>query len=213
MIQVLFTGGQKMKIGGEYILSRRSIMRIIATISAAFALVCKSPGALSDSLSIRVHDASIELNMFGRRMVGGDSRIVVPDFMYKEWKALYFFIKYNFPVASAMPTARAPSFAPSVESAFATPKAGKFKASSLVTKADLHAAVKTIIRAEDIFASKPGPCMTLAKKRQIEAAAKYRKEHAGCSVHNACLKSFVPAEGGYKSPGSLYSHMHECEKA
>ena len=73
-----------------------------------------------------------------------------------------------------------------------------------VTKADLRAAVKTIIRGEDVFASKPGPRITPAKQRQIEAAEKWRATHAGCSLYNACLRSFVPAKGGYKSAKVMY---------
>ena len=60
--------------------------------------------------------------------------------------------------------------------------------------------------------SKPGPRLTPARRRQIEAAETYRKCHAGCTLHNACLRSFVPAQGGYKSAMALYSHMHESEK-
>ena len=83
---------------------------------------------------------------------------------------------------------------------------------AVVTKADLRAAVKTILRGEDVNAAKPGPRLTPTKRRQIEAAEAWRKSHAGCSLHNACMRSFVPAEGGYKSADALYSHMHEVEK-
>ena len=80
------------------------------------------------------------------------------------------------------------------------------------TKSDLRAAVKTILRGEDVNAAKPGPRLTPAKRQQIEAAEAWRKSHAGCSLHNACMRSFVPAKGGYKSADALYSHMHEVEK-
>ena len=76
-----------------------------------------------------------------------------------------------------------------------------------VTKADLRAAVKTIIRGEDVFASKPGPRITPAKQRQIEAAEKWRATHAGCSLHNACIRSFVQTKGGYKNGKALYRVM------
>lgn len=80
------------------------------------------------------------------------------------------------------------------------------------TKSDLRAAVKTILRGEDVNAAKPGPRLTPAKRRQIEAAEAWRKSHAGCTLHNACMRSFVPTEGGYKSADALYAHMHEGEK-
>ena len=75
------------------------------------------------------------------------------------------------------------------------------------TKSDLRAAVKTILRGEDVNAAKPGPRLTPAKRRQIEAAEAWRKSHAGCSLHNACMRSFVPAEGGYKNAMALYRTM------
>ena len=61
------------------------------------------------------------------------------------------------------------------------------------TKSDLRSAVKTILRGEDVNAAKPGPRLTAAKRRQVEAAEAYRRSHAGCSLHNACIKSFVAA--------------------
>ena len=84
-------------------------------------------------------------------------------------------------------------------------------ASAPATKSDLrtaiHAAVKTILRGEDMSAAKPGPRVTAAKRRQIEAAEACRKSHAGCTLHNACIKSFVPAKGGYKNAMALYRTM------
>ena len=78
---------------------------------------------------------------------------------------------------------------------------------AVATKADLRAAVKTILRGEDVNAAKPGPRLTPAKRRQIEAAEAYRRSHAGCSLHNACMRSFVPAKGGYKSAKVLYEYL------
>lgn len=72
------------------------------------------------------------------------------------------------------------------------------------TKSDIREAVKTILRGEDVNAAKPGPRVTTAKRRQIEAAEAYRRSHAGCTLHNACMRSFVPARGGYKSAKTLY---------
>jgi hypothetical protein len=78
---------------------------------------------------------------------------------------------------------------------------------AVATKADLRAAVKTILRGEDVTAVKPGPRLTPAKRRQIEAAEAWRKSHAGCTLHNACMRSFVPAKGGYKNAMALYRTM------
>ena len=72
------------------------------------------------------------------------------------------------------------------------------------TKSDLHAAVKTILRGEDVNAAKPGPRLTAAKRRQIKAAEDYRATHCGCTLHNACLRSFVFEKGGYCSWKAMY---------
>ena len=81
------------------------------------------------------------------------------------------------------------------------------KSRSVVTKSDLRTAVKTILRGEDVNLKKPGPRLNPAKRRQVAAAEKYRKTHCGCTLHNACLKSFVPETGGYSSGKSLYLAM------
>ena len=84
-------------------------------------------------------------------------------------------------------------------------------ARSSVTKADLRAAVKTILRGEDVNAAKPGPRLTPAKRRQIAAAENYRATHCGCSLHNACLRSFQNVKGGYKNAMVLYRTMKRNE--
>jgi len=81
------------------------------------------------------------------------------------------------------------------------------KSRSVVTKSDLRTAVKTILRGEDVNLKKPGPRLNPAKCRQIAAAEKYRDTHCGCTLHNACLKSFVREPGGYASGKSLYLAM------
>ena len=59
--------------------------------------------------------------------------------------------------------------------------------------------------------SRPWPRLTAAKRRQIEAAEAYRQSHVGCTLHNACIKSFVPAKGGYASGKSLYLAFHQMK--
>ena len=73
--------------------------------------------------------------------------------------------------------------------------------------------MKTILRGEDANAAKPGSRVTTAKRRQIEAAEAYRKSHAGCTLHNACMRSFVPVKGGYKSAHVLYTAIIRWEKS
>ena len=60
--------------------------------------------------------------------------------------------------------------------------------------------------------AKPGPRLTAAKRRQIAAAENYRATHRGCTLHNACLRSFAAAKGGYKSGKALYRVMLRTAK-
>ena len=76
-----------------------------------------------------------------------------------------------------------------------------------VTKADLRSAVKTILRGEDVNLTKPGPRLTRAKLQQIDAAEAYKESHCGCTLRNACIKSFVRKRGGYSSGLSMDESM------
>ena len=78
-----------MKIGGVYILSRRSIARMIATITAALMSLYAAVSAQAQNTVRRIHDAAIALHMLDRQMMGGVTRTVVPEIMYSEYKALY----------------------------------------------------------------------------------------------------------------------------
>ncbi len=78
-----------MKIKGEYILSRRSILRILTTITAALMSLYTAATAHAESIVRRIHDATIGLVLLDRQMVGGSARTVVPEIMYREYKSLY----------------------------------------------------------------------------------------------------------------------------
>ena len=153
---------------------------------------------------------------------------VVPEIMYREYKALYLELRTlgkspgrgggGVRGTPALPAKRSVCGDDGGRGATALPAtenghAGRMTLpAAVVTKADLRAAVKTILRGEDMNAAKPGPRLTPTKRRQIDAAKDYLATHRGCTLHNACLRSFVRAKGGYKSAMSLYSYMHEAEK-
>ena len=80
---------------------------------------------------------------------------------------------------------------------------------NMVTKSDLRTAVSTILRGDDMNVAKPGPRLTPAKRRQIEVVEEYRATHRGCSLYNACIRSFVPSNGGYKSAKTIYEHIRK----
>ena len=77
------------KIGGEYILTRRSIARMLATITAALMMFYASATAQAKDMVRRIHDATIALVSLDRQMIGRLAYVVVPDFMYLEYRALY----------------------------------------------------------------------------------------------------------------------------
>ena len=203
-----------MKIGGDYILSRRSIARMIVALGTALMLLCSDTTAQAKDFVHRIHDTTDSLVSIDRQMVE-PTRTVVPEAKYRECKSVYLEAKrYNKEHGNPAKTARRDASPhhtarrwgePSGRAVAARPESAPYHAA--VTKADLRAAVKTIIRGEDVFASKPGPRITPAKQRQIDAAKKWRATHAGCSLHNACIRSFVPAKGGYKNGKALYRVM------
>ena len=79
-----------MKIGGVYILTKRSIMRMIAAISAAFMLLCTSAATPNDLLmATRYANAAQSLLSLRLSLENPVSRTVVPEPLYLESKALY----------------------------------------------------------------------------------------------------------------------------
>ena len=79
-----------MKIGGVYILTKRSIMRMIAAISAAFMLLCTSAATPDDLLmATRCANAAQSLLSLRLSLENPVSRTVVPEPLYLESKALY----------------------------------------------------------------------------------------------------------------------------
>ena len=186
-----------MKIRGVYILTLRSIKRMIAAIAAAFLSVCTSASTPEGIVEAsRLSNAVQSLMALEcTALTSATERIMVSEIVYLECKALYLNSKKNTSPCTINMHRTAPT-------------ANMERMKSLVTKADLRSAVKTILRGEDVNLSKPGPRLTAAKRRQIAAAENYRKTHCGCTLHNACLRSFTVLPGGYASGKSLYLAMH-----
>ena len=176
---------------------------MLATISAALMMLYAAATAPVEGMVRRIHDVAGGLLSLDRQMVGRLMRTVVPDILYLEYKSLYLEVKASVVATSAAPPGTAVAERPPYHAA----RRDASPHHAAATKADLRAAVKTILRGEDVNAAKPGPRLTPAKKRQIEAAEAWRASHAGCSLHNACIRSFVPARGGYRSAKALYECM------
>ena len=98
-----------MKIDGVYILSRRSIARMLATISAALMMLYAAATAPVEDMVRRIHDVAGGLLSLDRQMVGRLMRTVVPDILYLEYKSLYLEVKASG--AAARVDARPPGAA------------------------------------------------------------------------------------------------------
>ena len=68
-----------MRIKGFYILSRRSIARMIAILGIALGILYSEATAESNAMSRRVEDAQVELIRLKRRLPEDSSRTQLPD--------------------------------------------------------------------------------------------------------------------------------------
>ena len=187
------------KIRGAYVLSRRNIARIIAAIAAAILSFHTATTTLSptdEALKHRTSDAMCRILNIEESLPATESRVAVSDHVFGELSELFLTFRHLLPGASGPTMPR-----------LSRPNGSIASSQRPATKADLRAAVKTILRGEDVNLPKPGPRLTAAKRRQIAAAEKYRKTHCGCTLHNACLRSFTALPGGYASGKSLYRVM------
>ena len=83
-----------MKIGGVYILTKRSIMRMIAVLATVFNTICFSTATSEDLiLANRCSNAALSLKAMEPSLAFDSSRIVVPDHQYHEFKTLYLLKK------------------------------------------------------------------------------------------------------------------------
>ena len=62
---------------------------MIATITAALMTLYAAATAQAESIVRRIHDVAIALHSLDRQMLGNAARTAVPEFMYREYKALY----------------------------------------------------------------------------------------------------------------------------
>ena len=83
-----------MKIKGAYILSLRNIKRMIAVLATAFNTICFSTATSEDLiLANRCSNAALSLKAMEPSLAFDSSRIVVPDYQYREFKTLYLLKK------------------------------------------------------------------------------------------------------------------------
>ena len=85
-----------MKIKGFYILTRRSIARMIAVMATAFVMLCNAVTTKDEPLVNRIRSTSIALYALDGEIDGRSTRTVVPAVHYIEFKSVYLEAKrYN----------------------------------------------------------------------------------------------------------------------
>ena len=85
-----------MKIKGFYILTRRSIARMIAVMATAFVMLCNAVTTKDEPLVNRIRSTSIALYALDGEIDGRSTRTVVPAVHYIEYKSVYLEAKrYN----------------------------------------------------------------------------------------------------------------------
>ena len=95
-----------MKIGGNYILSRRNIARMIVALGTALMLLCSDTTAQAKDFVNRIHDTTDSLVSIDRQMVEATCT-VVPEAKYRECKSVYLEAKrYNKEHGNPEKTAR-----------------------------------------------------------------------------------------------------------
>ena len=127
-----------MKIKGFYILTRRSVIRILAILGIAVGSLYAETTAESKVFSSRVEDVQAELISLKKRLPEDSSRAQLPDVQYLEYKSVYLEAKrYNKEHENPAKTARRWG-EPSGRAVAARRDASPHHAA--VTKADLRAA-------------------------------------------------------------------------
>ena len=96
-----------MKIKGFYILTRRSIARMIAVMATAFVMLCNAVTTKDEPLVNRIRSTSIALYALDGEIDGRSTRTVVPAVHYIEYKSVYLEAKrYNEEHGNPAKTAR-----------------------------------------------------------------------------------------------------------
>ena len=91
-------GKAEMKIRGAYLLSRRSIARMVAVITAALVTLYGAATAEGEAIVRRIHNATIALVTLDSQMLGRSVPASVPEAMYCECRSLYIVARGTDPV-------------------------------------------------------------------------------------------------------------------
>ena len=159
----------------------------------------------------RIHDATIALVSLDRQMIGRLAYVVVPDFMYLEYRALYLELRpfrdfhgrvppiVREPVASGATAATVDDLQRAVEEVKQTVRNAKRE----VIK-DAHTARTSEADQRRVPTGERGKQITAVRKL-IRKARDGGKE---MSILRACRAVWRDVNGGYPSPEALYDYCH-----
>ena len=206
---------------------------MLATITAALMMFYAASTAQAEDMVRRIHDATIALVSLDRQMIGRLAYVVVPDFMYLEYRSLYLELRpfrdfhgrvppiVREPVASGAAVAGRPPY-----------PAARRDASphhAAVTVDDLQRAVEEVKRTvrkakreiiKDAHTARTSEAdrrvPTGERARQIGNVRKIVREARAAgkrmSILRACRKAWQDVKGGYPSPEALYDYCHSHRK-
>ena len=183
---------------------------MLATITAALMMFYTAATAQAEDVVRRIHDATIALVSLDRQMIGRLAYVVVPDFMYLEYRSLYLELRPFRDFHGRVP--------PIVREPVASGAA--------VTVDDLQRAVEEVKRTvrkakreiiEDAHTARASEsdrrrAPTGERSNQIAAVHKIVREARASgkkmSILRACRAVWRDVNGGYPSPEALYDYCH-----
>ena len=225
-----------MKIGGVYILSRRSIARMLAVITAALMTLYAAATAPFEDMVRRIHDVAGGLLSLDRQMVGRLMRTVVPDILYLEYKSLYLEVKASGAAVAGRAARRDASphhgrvallrdrrqdggspcgrLAEDGSPHHAAATVEDIQRAVEEMKQTVRTAKREIIKdahtARTSEADRRVP--TGERARQIGNVHKIVREARAAgkrmSILRACRKAWQDVKGGYPAPEALYDYCH-----
>jgi len=184
---------------------------MLATITAALMMFYAAATAQAEDMVRRIHDATIALVSLDRQMIGRLAYVVVPDFMYLEYRALYLELKpFRDFHGRVPPIVRAP-----VASGAAAATVDDLQRAVEEVKRTVRKAKREII--EDAHTARASEAdnrrvPTGERSNQIAAVRKLVREARASgkemSILRACRAVWRDVNGGYPSPEALYDYCH-----
>ena len=204
--------------------------RRLSQLAAALMMFYTAATAQAEDMVRRIHDATIALVSLDRQMIGRLAYVVVPDFMYLEYRSLYLELKpfrdfhgrvppiVREPVASGAAVAGRPPYPAArrdvsphhaaatvddLQRAVEEVKQTVRNAKREVIK-DAHTARTSEADQRRVPTGERGKQITAVRKLIRKARASGKK----MPILRACRAVWRDVNGGYPSPEALYDYCH-----